>query len=349
MNYIHIFFFNIMYFGRFREISTCFDLLCRWRFFALVCAFAISFTFMKQMELKMLTEFIRFKVISDLSSLVVVDTADFGEQGVRIEMESTAVVGDRRFLMTKTHWSRFGDVTFCAYESLPVGVVSVGGVDVDLMNVYEESPSEFPTWCCNNNVEMGDVERLQRYPNDLRHIPKSYLSQDEAVKAVLDAVEQDKALVGFRKVSGVDFSSTLTEENRRYWKAQMARLELGRWKSSLITHDRPPSLFDDKVDYSGDPLPESTRKAILRFLNEPTLTNWKVAGECPITPTSTLYQAIYMPNSQICINFKPDYTKPVPCAEDVESAMLVAVAKHNEKCRLMVEKFTKDLKSIECW
>lgn len=314
----------------------------------------ISFTSMKQVkeilemkEKQELDEFTRCKIISDLTSMIVVETKDFGEQGVCVDKEATVEINDRTFLLTESCWYDSVGSTFSVFESLPFGLVNLGGVDIELLDVYKRSPSSFSSWCEENDVCTESISMLRRYPNDLKHIPLTYLSHDEAIQAVLTAVEQDCALVGFRKIAEFDLSSSLTEQQKRFWNMLVARLELERWESALIEHNLPPSLFDDKVDFGGQSIPESSKKAILGFLNKPTLDNWKVAGECPISPTSTLYQAIYVPNSQICINFKPDYTKPVPTVEEVEVAMLVAVARHNEKCRAMIGKLKEQLKSID--
>ncbi len=298
-----------------------------------------------------LTEFQKRRIEQMLTEFQFVSQENFtaGEMtDSLVKNKSTTTFDNRIFVIEHTRW-KFSDEdeTYFPYEIHPVGTMLVDGEQVNLKTKYEESPSEFSEFLAKQNIDFDSLELVHGVPKGEWELPNNLPDRDAAVNVVIDAIENNSLIISHHSHDEDNPHRPTSKDYKKLLSLVGKMSDLERFKGGEIKHNKPPSLFDDKVLFDGEPMSKESKDAIIEFMERPTKENWKNAGDCMISPTETLYNAIYEPQKISPINWMADFENNIPTPTAVEHALLTAVETNNKKCEFMVKTLTEEIAALE--
>lgn len=197
-----------------------------------------------------------------------------------------------------------------------------------IRDAFNANPNGFEQWCNSNDVPMNE---LCRSGGGFSVGTIVFSTLDEAVDAAVQAIETNTLYRQFRTKEEMD-----AEKDEATLRAE-AKAELEQsiafWESQIFEDTNTPSLVTQLKNGFGQGLNDERRKAIIAYLNKPSLEQWHDIKSILITPLDTIWQcyAKCYPGVPFSGN---DFNKGnIPNKDEMADVLRNAMNMHNERAK----------------
>ena len=247
---------------------------------------------------------------------------------------------------------RLDNGDYLPYESIPTGAITrqplgseLSELDLtyekDICDLFETNPNLVGRFLERKGIDPGALCRVVL--DDYESPTLSFPSPEQAVDAVIAAIESNELLVSSRVVSKArrSFKPGVLEKRRQILQS------LEFWRQSRFPESQHETLFADKKDPFGDELGAEYKNAILSYLNAPSIQSWEQIRSIYIVDFTTVWQAVIAQDRSTPIGGEEIREDNLPSPEIVIQALSSAVSRHNRNCERKICEIERKLAEFD--